>query len=471
MDQILTPDMKLIHAILRSGDIKSYFLARKLGVRPEALLDAGARGLFELIGKLVKQGRLPSLPEVQEVAGNEFKLSADPIDVELIANGLVKRGLREQLIKGFRDIYTDDRLATEPDKVRDDLTELVKSTAWSFGEPSSMNDRASIEAILASYEKAARVKSGLLGLSSPWPTVDAASLGLQGGELTVLFAKRKVGKSWLTIAWAVHNWRNDLKPGERLLFVTMEMTELQVMRRMAAIDLKLSWSDLRGGKLTSSQVQQLESWCDARIHAPKEDPNIIVLGSNQVRSAADISVAVSEYGPKMVYVDSFYILGRSSAKSLHERVLGNVQELKLDVALQHEVPVLASTQLKGTTSKDVLSADSDDAMGAKAIGDYADVTRGLFMNDQLRAAKERYWRGMESREFEGRDVRINFNLERMDFSEIEEIVDDVAQEEEEDSKGSGSGKKKPRRGRKNKPTADNLADDARNGDEQEFHLP
>jgi hypothetical protein len=468
MSMILVPDMKLVHAILRSGDIKSYFYSRKLGVRPEILLDEDARSLFDLIGQMVKQGRLPSLPEIQEVAGDGFVLSPDPIDVELIATGLVKRGLRNQLSNGLASFYEEDRLRTEPDKVRDDLAQLVKETAWSFGEPSSMNDRPSIEAVLASYERAARVKSGLLGLSSPWPTVDAASLGLQGGELTVLFAKRKVGKSWLTIAWAVHIWRHDLKPGEKLLFITMEMTEQQVMKRMAAIDLKLSWSDFRGGKLTSAEVQKLKDWARDRINAPKEDPNIIILGSNQIRTAADISVAVSEYGPKMVCVDSFYILGRASNKSLHERVLGNVQELKLDVALQHEVPVLASTQLKGTTSKDVLSADSDDAMGAKAIGDYADVTRGLFMNEQLRAAKERYWRGMESREFEGRDVRINFDLERMEFSEIEEIVEDVAQEDEEEDKGSG---KKPRRGKKNKPTAKSLGADACSDSEPEFHLP
>jgi len=88
------------------------------------------------------------------------------------------------------------------------------------------------------------------------------------------------------------------------------------------------------------------------------------------------------------------------------------------------VPVLASTQLKGTTSKDVLTADSDDAMGAKAIGDYADVTRGLFCDTELKAASQRLWRGMEAREFLAKDVKINFDFTTMDFSEIEEIDPD-----------------------------------------------
>ena len=237
-----------------------------------------------------------------------------------------------------------------------------------------------------------------------------------------------VHNSWMVIVWAVHMWRNDLKPGEKILFVTMEMTELQIMRRMACIDLRVPWNDLREGKLDMHQKQKLDDWCEDRI-SDGNDPtkaNIIFATAKQCKNTRDIGALVAEYRPVCVVVDSFYILGRGDGKSIYEKVLGNVEGLKLDVALQYDVPVLASTQLKGTLAKDALNADSDDAMGAKAIGDYADVTRGLFADQGLWDAQERLWRGMEAREFKPRDVKINFNFDRMDFSEIEEITDTKA---------------------------------------------
>lgn len=251
-----------------------------------------------------------------------------------------------------------------------------------------------------------------------------------------------VHNSWLVIVWSVHMWRKDLKPGEKILFVTMEMTELQIMRRMACVDLRVPWNDFREGKLTMHQKQELDDWCDERV-AHADDPtkaNIIFATSKQCRTVRDIGALVAEIQPVCVVVDSFYILGRGDGKSIYEKVLGNVEALKLDVALQYDVPVLASTQLKGTTAKDVLEADSDDAMGAKAIGDYADVTRGLFASEELWTAQERLWRGMEAREFKPKDVHIHFNFDRMDFSEIEEITGQKFSKKKKNDDGTPSPK-------------------------------
>jgi replicative DNA helicase len=280
-----------------------------------------------------------------------------------------------------------------------------------------------------------------------------------------------VHNSWLVIVWTVHMWRKDLKPGEKILFVTMEMTELQIMRRMACVDLKLPWNDLREGKLDMHQKKALDDWCADRI-AHAGDPsksNIIFATSKQCRTAKDIGALVAEIKPVCVVVDAFYILGRGDGKSIYEKVLGNVEALKLDVALQYDVPVLASTQLKGTIGKDTLSADSDDAMGAKAIGDYADVTRGLFADEELWTAQERLWRGMEAREFKPKDVHINFNFDRMDFSEIDEITGQdfrKAQKGDKEEGESGFKKKPPKPSAKQiQSAAENLVPDEDDGDE------
>lgn len=442
---LLTPDEQLIHAVLQSG-IQGFFDARRAGINAKILFDE-ARPIWELFEELIKLGRLPSLTEIHIKTGIQIdQICPDPIDVKLITEKLVKRGLASQLHEKLQPLYKGDTFSQDPFEIRDRLVDIYQETAWGLGTPLSINSRNAVDQFRKAYARAASAGGGLLGLSSPWPTPDSASLGLQPGELTVVFAKRKIGKSWCVIVWTVHMWRHDLQPGEKILFVTMEMTELQIMRRMACVDLRVPWDDLRKGKLDMHQKKLLDDWCDQRINdeGNPDVPNIVFATSKECRTAKDIGALVAEHNPRAVVVDSFYILGRQDGKSIYERVLGNVQALKLDVALQYNVPVLCSTQLKGTIDKETLSADSDDAMGAKAIGDYADVTRGLFADEELWAAQKRYWRGMEAREFQPKDVEINFNFETMDFSEIREITeDDLKEKRDKRHKGGSKGKPTP----------------------------
>jgi hypothetical protein len=218
------------------------------------------------------------------------------------------------------------------------------------------------------------------------------------------------------------------------------------------MDLGFAWNDFRGGRLTTQERKLMDEWVEERKETDSDAKNIIILGSDSVREVEDLAAAVSEHQPVAVIVDSFYIMGRASGKSIYERVLGNVQELKLDIALKFEIPVLASTQLKGTTDKNVLMADSDDAMGAKAIGDYADATYGLFADPELKAANQRLLRGMEAREFVTKGIRMNFNLDTMDFSQICEVTDADLKKDKDEKKS------KKRKGKK-KPTKEELADD------------
>ena len=444
---LLGPDLKLIHAVLQAG-VEGFFKARRIGVKASILYDEG-RPIWELMEEMIRHNRLPSRAEIHLRSGHQIdEIYPEPIDVEMAAKYIVKRALTGQLLEKLDPLTEVETVGKDPFAVRDKLIEIYQETAWGLGHPLSINSREAVKKFRTAYAKAASRGDDLIGLSSPWTIMDLASLGLQPGELTILFAKRKVGKSWAVIAWAVHMWRNDLLPGEKILFVTMEMTELQIMRRMACVDLRLSWNDLREGKLDLHAKKRMDEWCDERI-ADADDPtkaNIVFVTSKECKSAQDIGALTAEHQPKCVVVDSFYILGRQDGKSIYERVLGNVEKLKLDVAIPYDVPVLASTQLKGTLDKETLMADSDDAMGAKAIGDYADVTIGLFADQELMEADERYLRHMEAREFKGRGVHVNWNLERMDYSEIQELTSDYLEERRKASqakKSGGGGGSKP----------------------------
>lgn len=104
--------------------------------------------------------------------------------------------------------------------------------------------------------------------------------------------------------------------------------------------------------------------------------------------------------------------------------MSNISDIKLDVAVGLNVPVVATTQLSGQVKRGDLNAEADAVAYAKSIGDYADAIDGLFGNDKFRDSKRRILRGMEAREFVTVDIEINFDPQLHDYSEIRVLDSD-----------------------------------------------
>jgi hypothetical protein len=278
-----------------------------------------------------------------------------------------------------------------------------------------------------------------------------------------------VHNTWCKLAWVEHIWNKEMTPDDSILFVSMEMQPRLVYRRFAACHLKLDYEQFRAGTLPEAVKTKFMSWCDDMIAGKLNKPRLTVIGSSEAPSVDALCPIVAQLKPKLLVIDSFYML-QNKGEGQWEKTLGNVQALKVKLANTFDIPVLASTQLKGTIKRDVVEADTDDAAYAKAIGDYADASRGLFGSlDHLRDDR-RIWRGLESREFKPVDLLINFNLKTMDFSEIQPLEagqtgyakDDDKDKDDDDDDRPKSGRSdwdkpkpdKPRGGKKRPPAVE-----------------
>jgi hypothetical protein len=414
----LTPDRALIYAILKGG-IPAFNLVRRRGVKSDDLFGDDVE-VFKVFEKFLPKGRMPTTEEISLLTKIAIPPHDGLIDPDICAESIAKRSLSKKLNDGVGKIT--DEIVTDPFKARAELGKLVHETVWSQGNVQSTNLPTSISEVEDRYLEAEKHEGGLLGLSSPWPSLDAASLGLQNGEVSVVFAKRKTGKTWAMLAWANHIWKNALKRGENILFISMEMPPWQINRRLFAINNKLDYALFREGKLPEDQRTRFLEWCKSQKEADTERPEVIVIGSDVVRTVPDLVGVVAQYRPRAVFVDGFYILGKDQKKQMWERTLENVQAIKLDAAVNLNLPFVISTQLSGQTGKHVMDADSDAAAYAKAIGDYADACYGIFADDMFRAAEKRLLRVMEAREFKPIDLQINFSQSRQDYSEIKVVT-------------------------------------------------
>lgn len=424
------PDRALIFSIVQGG-VAAFQQAKDLGVQSEFLVSGEDRKIFEACEDVfLPKGKMPSISNIRQ----HFKIDIDEptaeFDVDLCAQEIMRRALMTRLNAGLGPI--EDQIPIDPFSAREALGALVKETNWSLGSVVRTNSPAAIAGVRKRYLEAKARDGGLLGLSSPWPSRDKASLGLQAGEVTVLLAKRKSGKTWLMLKWVEHIWTakredgtSELGAGECILIVSMEMPVWQVLRRLFAIHQKLDYEKFRAGQLDEAEEQRFMDWCEEMEKPNPDRPEIIVVASDRCRNVDDIVGLVAQYRPKAVFIDSFYILDASGGRmQMWERMIYNIKSIKLDIAVGFGIPVLTTTQLSGQVKKGDMNAEADAVAYAKAIGDYADAIDGIFGNTEFKGNNRRILRGMEAREFRTVDLEIHFNPGTHEYGEIK-VLDKV----------------------------------------------
>ena len=449
------PDRALIYAIIQGG-VAAFQHAKSQGLEAEFLVSAEDRIIFRACEEVfLPKGRMPSVALIRQHYEIPIEEPETEFDVDLCTKDIMKRTLMTRLNDGIGPI--EDMIPVNPYDAREALGELVKSTNWSLGSVVRTNSAHAINEVRKRYLEAKARDGGLLGFSSPWPSRDKASLGLQPGEVTVMLAKRKSGKTWRLLKGVEHIWHaknekgeRELGPGDCILVVSMEMPVWQVLRRLFAIHQKLDYEKFRAGQLDEIQEQRFLKWCEEMETPSPDRPEVIVVASDRCRTVDDIVGLTAQYRPKAVFIDSFYILDVPNSRlQTWERMIYNIKSIKLDVAVAFGIPVVTNTQLSGQVKKGDMNAEADAVAYAKAIGDYADAIDGIFGNTEFRGNGRRILRGMEAREFQTIDIEIHVDPGTHNYGEIK-VLDKV---EEGDGQSLDS---------------TNSGDDGDNGDDDPF---
>jgi hypothetical protein len=447
----LTREWGLIHSVLQGGK-NAFRIIGRLGIESKHLGEPGSeeRTVWDLFEKAKFSPSLPDESAIFHATKIVVPTTSGKCDPQFYGEIVRDWALYQDLSDKLSPILKD--LEVDPIDKRDALSAVVRNTSWvKSGAVDRTNNPDSVREVRVAYERSEMLrKSGkLLGLSSPWESWDKRSLGLQDGKLVVLLGKREQGKSMITFMWADHIWRNDLLPGENILYVSMEMDPLTVKQRTFAIRNKVDYGLFRQGNLDATQRKKFMDWCEEMETRPDPTrPELIFAYSDTIKSVGDIASLVLEHKCKAVFIDGLYILGRDAKKSNWERVMSSAEDAKIILANTLRIPVVVTSQFSGSTGRDDMKADADSAGYAKAMSDYADCVLGLFSNEDMRVGQERIIQCLKGREFRPLHWRMNFNLNTMDFSEIE--ASDVAEEiiPAEDDEPATHAKKSKSGGRK-----------------------
>ena len=195
------------------------------------------------------------------------------------------------------------------------------------------------------------IKTGLPGFDNYLPA------GITPGQLGVFLAYPGIGKSWLSLYFAVQAWKQGRSP----LIISLEMSETEVRNRVFTIMGDGTWShrQLSAGNV---EIEDLKKWHKRNLEG-KPEFHIISNDSGGEVTPSVIRGKIDQYKPDMVIVDYLQLMSPNT-KSDNETVrMKNLsRELKL-LAIGEEVPILA---ISSATPDDVTKLDTVPTLGQTA---------------------------------------------------------------------------------------------------------
>ena len=233
------------------------------------------------------------------------------------------------------------------------LEELINKTSELKKNTSVIKDidATDLQDAVAYFQNVQKQKElGLLGIKTGLPGFDNyLPSGIMPGQLGVFLAYPGIGKSWLSLYFAVQAWKQGKSP----LVISLEMSETEVRNRVFTIMGEGLWSHrkISNGEI---DIEDLKRWHQGHI---KDKPPFRIVSND---TGGDITPSVlrgkmDQYKPDFVIVDYLQLMSPNQ-KSDNETVrMKNLsRELKL-MAISEEVPIIA---ISSATPDDVTKLET-----------------------------------------------------------------------------------------------------------------
>jgi replicative DNA helicase len=255
------------------------------------------------------------------------------------------------VVKAVRDLNID--LGTFPE-TNNDVQNAVEGAA----------------VVREGYESSQQV-TGLRGITYGWEPLDELTQGAMPGTVTTLVARPNMGKSYFLIRMANAAWR----AGHSVLFVSMEMSNLQTTRRAIGLLAGISPDLILRGRLSERDRQIFHE----TVKSVGYGALFHMVSGGFHKSVLDIDLLISKYQPDAVYVDGSYLLRpeKPDARRARWENMAEVQEGIQKLALKWNRPIIQTVQFN-RDAKDKSKGDLATIGRTDIIGQVSAVVLGLF---------------------------------------------------------------------------------------------
>ncbi len=232
------------------------------------------------------------------------------------------------------------------------------------------------EAILE-IEKASKNTDGISGIPTGFRELDKLTSGWQRSDMIVIAARPAMGKTAFVLSMA-RNTAVDYGMGVAIF--SLEMSSVQLVKRLIASESRISAEKLRKGDLAEHEFQQLHTRIAKLATAP------IYIDDTAGISVFDLRAKCrrlkSQYDIQIVIIDYLQLMtaGGGKGSGNREQEISTISRSIKEIAKELNIPVIALSQLsrsvetRGGDKKPILS----DLRESGAIEQDADIVSFLY---------------------------------------------------------------------------------------------
>lgn len=297
-----------------------------------------------------------------------------------------------------------------------DLSEMVQKALVAVAADAESSTK--IESIgeatmrrIGEYEDIYRNKGKLMGLTTGIKQLDELSGGMKAGQLIVLGAPTKGGKTALALNIAMR----CSQAGHPIGIFSLEMSSGELVDRLVAsfsgVDIGIlsrepTAQDMKGIGFGAQQIQLLPIWI-------RDESQINPL---QIRAAARRMNAA--HGVKLIIVDYIQLVEPTDRKESRERQVAEISRTLKQLAKELGITILALTQLNAEGYSRESRAIEHDCDSFWVIRNEANIEkRG---KEEISTPTDRYWLDIRLARAHGRgSIPLRFIPEYLRFDEVE----------------------------------------------------
>lgn len=400
---------KLLSLVVQHGDMKELM---SLGLSEEMFKESECV-LYEFIqSHITSYGSIPTEETVREKLGDVLVPASESI--EYYRDELEKRYLQTAVKKILVDAGTA-LTEQDPEAAFKIVLDRISSLNLHRRRHQILDFRGVADMVYAEYLKAKSLDdTGTLLFG--WPSLDNMTGGLRGGDVCSIVGRPASGKTMQMLYVAHNHWKHGGAP----LVLSMEMTNMMIAQRLAAMNTHIPLTHILKGELSSKNTENMM----ARLEINKQHDNPFwLVDGNLTATVDDLIMLCRQLHPTAVFIDGAYLLRHPNPRATRwDRLTENAEWIKQKLATDLSLPVVCSYQFNREVSKrkkkDGDKAGLEDIYGTDAIAQLSSVVLGLFEHESVETEKRRRIDVIKGRNGEVGEFLIRWDFVGMNFCEV-----------------------------------------------------
>lgn len=333
--------------------------------------------LLTVINQLKKNGELEAAggaAYISQLTSRVASTAHAEYHARVISEKHIKRELIRMSSEVIRDAFDDTNDVFDVlNKAETELFQIAENNMGKHVDVMQNVVRKAIEEI----EKASQNSDGISGIPSGFTDLDKLTSGWQRSDMIVIAARPAMGKTAFVLSMA----RNTaVDHGRGVAIFSLEMSSVQLVKRLIASEARISAEKLRKGDLRDHEFQQLHSRISKLATAPifiDDTPGISIFDLR-----AKCRRLKMQHNIDLVIIDYLQLMTAGGAKGSgnREQEISAISRSIKEIAKELNVPIIALSQLsrsvetRGGDKRPVLS----DLRESGAIEQDADIVSFIY---------------------------------------------------------------------------------------------